>query len=142
MEGKVARQRGSPKLARPVASASGAGERPALDALLQRPAEAQRTPVLASERLADLLARKLATVLEQVLDQGHLAIEPELLLVDVLAGRHGVRAPAAQRPAVHLAGHRLTSRSSLPRRRAASRWKRGSSPASDGARRPSSRLMV
>src|SRR4051812_45168176 len=74
---------------RRVAAAPHPAERAALDALLQRVAEAHRPPVLTSQRVTDVAARHLAAVLEQVLDQRQLAIEPELVLVGVTRRRAG-----------------------------------------------------
>src|SRR3954452_19421406 len=72
-----------------VAAATDPAEVPALDALLERVAEAHRAPVLAPERLADLVARELTAVFEQVLDQRELAGEPPVVLFGI--ARRGAR---------------------------------------------------
>src|SRR3954467_6848970 len=63
-----------------VAAAPGLAELAAFDAFLESVAETHRSPVLASERVADLAARQLALVIEQVLDQGQPAAEPPTAL--------------------------------------------------------------
>src|SRR3954454_9850796 len=72
-----------------VTAAADPAELAALDALLERVAEAHRPPVLAPEGLADLVARELTAVLEQVLDQRQLAAEPPVGLVGI--ARRGAR---------------------------------------------------
>src|SRR3954452_16974937 len=64
-------------------------ERAALHALLERVAEAHRPPVLAAQGVADRAPVQLALVLEQVLDQRQLAVEPPLVLVRVRRRRGG-----------------------------------------------------
>src|SRR3954452_12824768 len=62
-----------------------------LDALLERVAEAHRAPVLAAQRVADLVLLELALVLEQVRDQRELTVEPPLVLVGVARRGAGER---------------------------------------------------
>src|SRR5215213_1996223 len=98
----------------PVPVAPDLAERATLQAVLERAAEAHRAPVLAAERLADRVLAHLALVLEQVLDEGDLAVAPELHLLLVVLGAGGGRRPAGEaRPRAPLAGglraHRLTS---------------------------------
>src|SRR4051794_8685007 len=76
---------------RPEVPAARPLERAAVHPLLQRVAEAQRPPVLAAEALADLLAREVALLAQQVLDQRDLAVQPPLVLVRVRGGRAGER---------------------------------------------------
>src|SRR3954469_20258803 len=67
----------------------------ALDALLERRSKAHRTPVLTAQPLADLLAVQLALLLQEVVDERDLALEPVLVLVGILrrgAGERGVSA--------------------------------------------------
>src|SRR5919108_5703187 len=95
-----------------VAIAPDLPERAAVDALLERLAEAQRPPVLAAECVADRALVQLALVLEQVLDERDLAVGPELELVLVVLRAGDVRRPAGDARAPALGGrraHLLTS---------------------------------
>src|SRR3954453_20717696 len=64
-----------------VPAAADLADRAALDGLLERVTEAQGTPVLAAELVADLAAVHLTLLPEEVLDQRDLAVEPPLVLV-------------------------------------------------------------
>src|SRR3954468_9868260 len=70
-----------------------------LDALLERVAEAHRAPVLAAQRVADLVLLELALVLEQVRDQRQLTVEPPLVLVGVPRRGAGERCVGTHRSA-------------------------------------------
>src|SRR5215208_3032346 len=79
-----------------VPVATDLAHRAALNALLERVAEAQGAPVLAAELVADLLAVQLALLPEEVLDQRDLAVEPPLVLFLVDARRRRERGVAGR----------------------------------------------
>src|SRR4051812_23324244 len=117
-----------------VPTAPHLADRAALHGLLERVAEPQGPPVLTAELLADLAATQLTLLLEEVLDQRDLPVQPPLVLFLVDARRRRERRIARR---THRSLSRSASSWSGASRRRSPRASRSSWCPDHHGRRPS-----